>query len=119
MDNLQTGGIVAALIAVLKGKDFWMLIKQLTKQKESSSKASKEVEHNLQKEIRELYDKKIEMHTDQIESMRKRMVRLEDEREEYKERMIKAETKVDALSDRLKNYIHHSRGKKENKPEED
>jgi len=115
MDNLETGGIIAALLAVLKGKDFWVWIKSLTKAKESSNKAVKENETKLQDEIRALYDAKLQMLTDTIDSMKLRMSRLEDEREEYKERMIKAEARVESLSDKLKNYIHHSRGKKQPK----
>ena len=116
MDNLETGGIIAALLAVLKGKDFWSWVKGLTKAKESSSKAVKENENKLQEEIRALYDAKLQMLTDTIDSMKLRMSRMEDEREEYKERMIRAESRVESLSDKLKNYIHHSRGKK--KPKE-
>jgi len=112
MDNLETGGLVAGIVTLLKSKDIWTYLKGVTKSKESNHKASKNTEMALQKEIRDLYDAKLEIHTNQIESMKTRMVRIDEEREEYKERMIKAETKVDALSDRLKNYIHHSRGKK-------
>lgn len=115
MDNVTTGGVIVALIGVLKGKEFWAFIKGLTTANQKVIKGVIEQENKLQEEIRSLYDAKIQMHTEQIDSMKLRMIRLEDEREEYKERMIKAESKVEALSERLTKYIHHSRGKKKTK----
>ena len=112
MENIQVGGVIVALIGILKGKDFWNWLKDLNKHKTNKNKAIVESENKLQEEIRALYDAKIQLHTEQIDSMKLRMIRLEEEREEYKERMIKAELRVEALSDKLKNYIHHSRGKK-------